>query len=791
MSGLALEPDNVFGQKLSGRVEDQKGNPLKGATIALLPANLMTISDSNGRYSLEGVVKGKHTLYITFVGLVPIRYPVVVGSADLVLHPLVMTEEVRLLQEVRIKKPGTPYPGNKSPLSNNLVDRDYLMSNLGGSLMQSMEKLPGIKAISIGSGNAKPLIRGLGFNQIVVIENGIRHEGQQWGADHGLEIDQFSVGKVEIIKGPSSFLYGSEAIGGAVNIVAPPVPALKSVGGALTSIGKSNNGLYGGSFNLYARQSHFFVDARITWQGYGDYRVPTDTTFVYDYAVALKKNRIRNTAGTEQGLHLRSGWISESYQSIFQVSKTYSNSGFFANAHGLEPRNVDTEVHDRFTRDILLPSQRVSHFKIINQSEIGIGKDFLNLELGYQRNYRQEHSQYVNHGFMPPRYPVAQPGDQNLEREYDKTVWSANLKTNLERGRHRVTIGTSGERQQNTIGGWGFLIPSFSQWTASFFAFNQITFNKRLSIQNAMRFDYGSITIQEYKDWFKSYPESGEGDYLTRANSISRTFKSLNWSLGLSYTRESVFLKVNAGTGFRMPIAKELAANGVNYHYFRYEKGDSTLSAEKSIQLDLGIGFRGKKLSLELTPYFNFFPNYIYLNPSPAHDYYYGAGNQVFNYAQSRVMRYGSELQVKYNILQSLRISLAGEYLYTRQLSGAKQGYALPFSPPTTALVRVRYSPKWDAFKDPYFTLDYRLTSPQDRIVPPEQRTPGYQLFSFSAGGKFKMKHQFVALSLQVQNLLNTRYLNHLSFYRLIGLPEQGRNLILSATIPFEWKKKG
>lgn len=676
-------------------------------------------------------------------------------------------------------------------LNIDVVNAGYIRRNLGGSLMQSLEKLPGVKTIGIGSGGSKPLIRGLGFNQVIVVENGVRHEGQQWGADHALEIDQFAAGRVEVIKGPAAFLYGSEAIGGAIDIKPALFPAMHSAGGAVDLAGKSNNGQYGGSLHMYSRKERAFVDARATWQQYGDYRVPADNIFVYDYQVPLHKNRLRNTAGQERNLHLRAGWVAEPFQAVFYISNTFSKSGFFANAHGLEPRRVDLDLHDGSSRDILLPRQNVSHTKIINRSELRYGQNRLNVELGFQRNFRQEHSQYVNHGYMPPIYPTEQTAPETLEREYDKTVVSANVKNEMVMGRHTFTAGASGEYQHNQVGGWGFLIPAFSQSSAGAFLFDKIKINEKLLLQGALRYDFGKINIEQYQDWFASQPDGGSSTYLTRANALTRTFKSLNWSAGLNYTPGDFFVKFNAGTGFRMPIAKELAANGGNYHYFRYEKGDPNLSAEKSYQLDLGVGINAEKLTAQLTPFLNYFPNYIFLNPTSRHDYFYGAGNQVFNYAQSRVMRFGTEVQIEYKFAKSWKAGIAAEYLYSKQLSGLKRGYGLPFAPPPSGLVSLSYEPQWnDWISQTYFTIDCRIAAPQNRIVPPERPTPDYQVVGFAAGGQVKVGQQKLSLSLQVQNAFNTRYLNHTSFYRLIGLPEMGRNIILAVKIPFSLKGK-
>src|SRR5699024_6647759 len=146
------------------------------------------------------------------------------------------------------------------------------------------------------------------------------------------------------------------------------------------------------------------------------------------------------------------------------------------------------------------------------------------------------------------------------------------------------------------------------------------------------------------------------------------------------------------------------------------------------------------------------------------------------------------EFKVGYQLTQDLNASVAGEYLYAKQLSGEKKGYTLPFSPPATALFNLTYEPREIGFlKDPYFSGDFRLSARQERIVPPEQKTPGYGVFDFQMGSNFLIKQQKFQLSLQMQNVFNRTYMLHTSFYRLIGMPEPGRNFIVSLKIPFHF----
>lgn len=703
-------------------------------------------------------------------------------------HSQNTNSEAKELEEVVIKDQSEKRLKKEESLNIEAVNSGFIQRNLGGSLMQSLQRIPGVKTISIGSGGSKPLIRGLSFNQVIVVENGIKHEGQQWGADHGLEIDQYAVNRVEIIKGPSSFIYGSDAIGGAVNIKPVPFPKKNSLGGAVDFTAKSNNEQIGGSLNLFGRNKNWFFDTRITSQDYGDYRVPADMVQVYNYNVPLYKNHLRNTAGRELDLHLSTGFVGEKFQSVFYFSNIYTKSGFFANAHGLEPRNVDLELHDKSSRDILMPFQEVTHTKISNTTSFAIGNHELQTQLGFQRNFRQEYSHYVNHGFMPPIYPNNMYAPHDLERQYDKEVFSAAVKDEFSAGKHQFTIGLNGEQQQNEINGWSFLIPAFKQLNAGLFAYDKIQLNELWMLHGALRMDYGRIKMEQYTDWFESeVTQNGQTtkEYLKRSEDLTKTFKSFTWSAGVNYNPGKVSFKANAGTSFRMPIAKELASNGVNYHYFRFEKGNPNLNAERSYQLDLGIDWQENKWSVQLSPFFNYFPNFIYLNPTAQHDIYYGAGNQVFEYQQSEVMRYGGELQVHYQFLKNLSGEILAEYLYSEQLSGSKKGYTLPFSPPASVLFGLTYSPEIKNLRDTYFSLDYRFTAQQNQIVPPEKKTASSQVFNLALGTKLQAGKQDFTVSLQVQNVFNTRYLNHTSFYRLIELPEAGRNIILSLKVPF------
>lgn len=789
---LVIQAYAQYGE-VRGIVRDADQKPLPGVILSIHHTSIKVISDQNGSFQIQKLPFGKYIITATanLSG-----HQTVTQQIDLKRESLFLTfalerltgriETVHVHDHAKTKK-------QEESLNIETLNQQHILRYLGGSLMHTLERLPGVNMIGIGSGQSKPLIRGLGFNRVVVVDKGIKHEGQQWGVDHGLELDQFAASEIEIVKGAASFIYGSDAIAGAIRVNPSVVPESGGIYGSVNLIGKSNNGLYGTSVSMEGRTKEWLYGGRFTYQNYGDYQVPTDEVQVYNYTVQLDKSRVRNTAGRELNYHVNTGYVGENIHSVVYVSNTFTKSGFFANAHGLEPRRVDEELYDASYRDILLPYQQVSHFKIVSQSEYSVkDNNTLSLELGYQHNHREEFSQYVNHGYMPPNYPASMTIPEELEREFDKKIYAANLRNEVELGNHRFSVGINGDYQNNNIGGYGFLVPAFRQGAIGAFIYDRYKISENVLLHGALRYDHTKLRSSSYTDWFPSEVEENGGiteRHLLRAEELNKTYNSLVWSLGANYNLGRFSAKTNVGKSFRVPIAKELAANGVNYHYFSYELGDPNLSPEESYQVDLGLGWDDEKWSVQVSPFYNYFPNYIYLNPTSRFDHFYGAGNQVFEYTQSRVRRYGGEFQIKYNFLKNLSTEVLGEYIHALQLSGDKKGFTLPFSPPPSVLANVTWSPQTGKKIDNFYcSVDVRFRGKQTNIVPPEKMTPAYQTINLQTGFQSQIGRQPIQLNMQVTNLFNAKFMDHTSFYRLIELPELGRNIVVSLRLPFGTK---
>ena len=753
-------------------------SPAQGANI--VGETLYAISSANGAFTIPNVDKGKYTFTVTHIGCEPSIVKVDVGP-NMEEIKVILHESATVLEEVRVNGKTQQRKAMEVPIVSNSISEEFLTENRENSLMQTLSKIPGVSTINIGSGQSKPVIRGLGFNRVAVVQNGIKHEAQQWGNDHGLEIDQHGIDNIQIIKGPASLLYGSDAIAGVVDIQQNKIPLPNSWEGEVNILGESNNDLLGVSAGITSRKDKWFYRGRLTYRDYADYKVPADKINYENYIFELHDNNLRNTAGYEADASASIGYVTDKIKTETVFSNVNAKNGFFANAHGLEVRSSSID-YDRSSRDIDLPYHKVNHFKITNNTAIDLGEHTFQIDLGYQNNNREEHSEPVPHGYMPTP-------PNTKERLFIKNTYSLNFRVAFKpTEQHDMVVGLNTEYQNNNIGGWGFLIPEYNRFTAGIFAYDQFEINNDFHVLAGLRYDVGRVATKAYYDWYPSTVPNDDGStsyiYLQRSKNKTLYFGSLSASLGVSYIDNKTSYKINIGRSFRMPLANELASDGVNYHMYRFEKGNLELDPEISYQLDLAIDHTAKSFRVGVSPFVNIFQNYIYLNPTSS----YYETIQIYEYTQAQVFRIGGELNASTTIATNLRLDAAVEYVYSRQTSGAKEGFTLPFSPPLSTLLSATYQFNTLLFfKNPQLIADYRITAAQEEIVPPEEKTDGYQVLNMSFLTEMEVFKNNLPLQMRVKlnNVFDTKYFNHTSFYRLIDVPEAGRNISLSLTIPF------
>ena len=659
------------------------------------------------------------------------------------------------------------------------VSQDFLDTHFTGNIVQALEHVPGVQSMDIGSGFSKPMIRGLGFNRIAVAESGVKQEGQQWGADHGLEIDAFNVSTVNVLKGPASLIYGSDAMGGVIDIKQPKYPTENKVFGELSLLGKTVNGSLGGSLLLGFRKDAWLVQGRYTEQHFGDYRVPTDTVLYLTQKLPITHRRLKNTAGFERDASIFAGYKKGNYEGNLMVSNAFQKSGFFAGAHGVP--NIASLIDDGKRYNIELPYSKVNHLKVQTHQEVKWSKFALFADLGWQHNHREEWSAFHTHyGTQAAPYR-----DPDKELMFNLHTLSANAALKWQTTEtFSQTVGTGGQYQDNTIGGYGFLLPEYNRKTAGLFWLGEWKPSEKITLTGGLRYDWGHISAKPYDNVYLAdyLREQGYTDDVVEENRwssrrVSRSFSDVSGAMGLVWQPSPIhLLKINVGRSFRLPGANELAANGVHHGTFRHEQGDNNLSSEHGWQFDAEYSLSLGPILISASPFVSLFDNYIFLQPTGEWSLLPDAG-QIYRYKEASATFIGGELSAKVNLWKNLRYEFSGEYVHTRN-NDAKT--ALAFSPPTT----LRNTLSWEE-REFAISAELQTIARQNHIAQNEDKTPGATLLHLSANACLHILGTSAHISLKVHNVFDKKYYNHLSFYRKVEIPEPGRNFSLTVKIPF------
>ena len=686
-----------------------------------------------------------------------------------------------LLPDVVVTESYQQRQAKKSALAVDLVDQDFLRKHFTGNFMQAMENIPGVQAMDIGSGFSKPMIRGMGFNRIAVLENGIKQEGQQWGADHGLELDAFNIGTVNVLKGPSSLLYGSDAMGGVIDITSPPVPSVDMLFGDVTLLGKSVNGTLGGSFMLGIKKSFWYAQVRYSEQHFGDYRIPTDTIVYLTQKMPVYGRKLKNTAGIERNIGFFAQYQRQRYKANYSVSNVYQKIGFFPGAHGIP--DVSRVEDDGDSRNMELPYSKVNHLKVTTLQQYAWEKLVLSGDFGFQNNHREEWSVFHTHYGSQP----VPEKDLDKELAFNLNTLSASVKVRfIGSSSWEHALGWDGQHQRNDISGYSFLLPEYYRSTTGLLWLTTYKPNNVISVSGGMRYDYGYIHISSHEDAYladylrkQGYDEEQVEHYKWNSHAVKKKFGDYSFSLGLVWTpSERHMVKANVGRSFRLPGANELAANGVHHGTFRHEQGDANLKSEQGWQMDASYNLRYNGFSISVFPFVSWFSNYIFLRPTGEWSVLPHAG-QIYRYTGAEALFAGTEATIDIHFLRSFNYRISGEYVYTYNCD---EHIPLSFSPPFS----MRNTLTWQR-KQVMLYAEWQSIARQNRVDRNEDRTPGANLFHLGGSLNIPIRgNQAIEITLTARNIFNTRYYNHLSFYRKVEIPEPGRNFQLLIKIPFK-----
>ena len=753
-------------RRICGQVNDENGKPLPMAYVSLAQPVKTAVTDKDGKFCLEGLQPGVYHLHISFLGYDCIHDCVAdVTSGDAWLE-LSMQPEVKKISGVEISGHSIVRNQMMAGLPTEITGKAELMEHQKGSLVKSLEYIPGFKAMEIGQGLSKPVIRGLGFDRVVVSDQGVKQEGQQWGADHGLEIDPYAVEEAEIAKGPLSLLAGSDAIGGALILKAPAIPAEGAFSGDATVAGHSVNDYGAVSLAMKGNHRGWFSHLRASLTGYADYRVPADSFYYNNFRLPVYGRRLKNTAGTERNISAGAGFVSMSSLTRVYYSDYYSKAGFFPGAHGIPTLNKI--LPDSSRRNVELPYQEVFHRKaIVNQVFIGDEVKW-GVTGGFQDNLRQEWSKFHTH------YPNQQPPAVNPDLELELRLKTLSLSTEAESlGGNGWKAGVQVQHQWNQTGGYMFLLAPYRRTQAGIYGLYRGETAGHLRWSSGLRYDYGYMHIDSVYSTYAGKVKSHE---------IQKNYHSLTFSVGCEWqATEHALWVFSLGKGFRLPSAMELSANGIHHGSFRYELGDPTLRPENMYQFDAGFTYRRGVLLLQLSPFVAYAPDFIFLTPTGSYNLPDGTpvseadAGQVFIYRQAHALRAGGEAVLEVNWPSGFSVSLTGDYVYATDYD-----YPLPFTPPPSTHLYIGKTLKIGSSQITAGSTLHAVAR-QYRVARNEPETPGY----ITQDINFAIKSGRYRLMLQWLNVWNKKYFNHIAFYRIIELPEAGSNLQFMLNISF------
>lgn len=739
--------------EIKGTITDtETKSPLVGATIYISDLKAFTTSNANGEFTLKNIpTKGKFLVEVRFIGYKTASKLVDLATAtnlDFELSPSV-------IESAEVVITGTPFSANSktNSLAVVTINREKLAQSAGNNLVDAISKIPGVSQVTTGGAISKPTIRGLGYNRVLTIVDGAREEAQQWGDEHGIQVDQFAAARIEVLKGPASLLYGSDALGGVINVIDDLVPASGDFNGNFTTNYNTNNGLTGSSLMLQGNDNGFVYRGRFSYKN----------AHGYAYGDKVVPNSGFNEANASAMLGLNKSWgyahlnLSRFNTNIGLVEDGPDGNGNYLDGDG----NIITNSEAR-TRTLGLPKQNINHYRAALNSNILLGGGQLKTTLAYQQNIRKEFEE-----------SLAEPG-LNLDLKsytYDVKYSFANS------GVWEPTIGVQGMYQTNVNNGDEFLIPDYTSNNIGVFGYLKRNFAKG-AINAGIRYDYKNV---DGKDLF------ADGDQVFTA--FNNNFSNVSGSIGFAYELAKNFvLRGNAGSGFRSPNIAELGANGRHEGTFRYEIGNSNLKQETSLQFDLGLTYDAEKVSFGLNAYSNRIYNYIYPGNfgNETIPYLEGDGSTtilpVYRFVQTNADLIGGEASVDFHLVKALHFE--NTFAYVKGTNRATDT-PLPFIPAASLNNEIRFEPTFKGLSNSFIKIGLTNVFKQDRFDSFETQTDGYTLLDAGIGTTVKVKNSKVSLWVTGQNLTNKVYFNHLSRYKLAGIYNQGRNISFGLSVPF------
>lgn len=708
---------------LVGRVTDTTGQPIADARIVILEASRSARSGADGRFLLTDVPDGTYGVSVAAIGFRPRVMRVTIRGQDTRLD-VALTRTIVELAAIQTTATPLATTALESPQPLAVLQGDRLANAQAPSLGAVLEALPGMRNLSTGAGVGKPVIRGLTSNRVLILENGQRIESQQWGDEHAPNVETASAERIEVIRGPASVLYGSDALGGVINVVQRELPDATDrpafVSQWFTGSFSRNGNAPDGSLLVEGARGAVGFRTTLTARTQDDIRTPSGTL----------GNSGLDMHGGSAALGVRGGWGS--------FAATYTG------------RSERLEIHENHADEPdATPFQRVGVSRGTLTGNIALGSARIEVDLGRESNRRRE-------------FEDANATDFALGLQSTNTMGNIHLHHSTG-GRLAGVLGISAMRNTVSISGEEVLVPASVTDNIGAYVFEQIDAGR-------WQFSAGARA-----DWRRLRHEANEALGLDAGE---QDWSAITGNAGvLLRVTESVALVSNLGRGFRAPSAFELFADGVHEGTVRYEVGSGTLRNEVSLNADLAVRMQGHGVAAELGVFRNAINNYIYPDPTGETDP--ASGLQVYRYRQGDAVLTGVEASADVHLQPWLH--LRGGVDYTRG-QNTTTDQPLAFVAPVRLTYAARLEPRVRTVHDLYIEMGGETNAQQRRLDPDDFAPPGYTVVTLSTGGAFNLAGRRVLLDVQARNLLDTPYRSFLSRYKRYA-DDAGRSVIVRVTV--------
>ncbi len=747
---------------IKGRVlHAETGEPVPYANIVLKSENIGTVSDDEGNYVLTDLCAGDYTIVCSRIDCDHSEHNLTLGNNGTLIQDFILQPSSIELGTVEVRGEAVHLHAISGEDQLNKVE---MAATQGINLGETLEKLPGVNTLKTGSSIAKPVVQGMSGQRILIMNNGVRLEGQQWGLEHAPEIDPFVAEKLTVIKGAGGLRYGADALGGVILVEPKVLPTEPGLHGAVNLAGFSQGrtGLLSGILETQVGEK-LPISARIqgTAKRGGNMRTPDyflDNTgleeYNYSWAVGTKKER----------------WSAELYYSSF-----FSKLGIFSGAHIGNLTDLKNAIaRERpletgsFSYELGRPLQRIAHelFKARIGLETGnIGT--LSLQYARQFNRRQEFDAHSGYGTPPESLD-----DPNIE--FEVTTHSSEL--NWEHkpiGNLRGNIGAQVIRQVNTTDR-GALIPNYESTTAGVYWIERWRhYPSPIELEGGIRYDIRQMDVGR-----QGRDSIGQSlDFSNISGALGMIFKQANWQLRLSL-----------GTAWRAPHVNELYSDGVHHGSASFESGNAGLGPERAINTNLGFDWRPEHqpVRANISLYYNLINDFIFLEPSAEPVLTIRGAFPAFEYQQADARIMGLDAQMSWDLTEQLKWSAQTSLLrgWNRDL----EDY-LVFMPAdrVSSALRYQFGENRDGISSPFVQMRAGQVFRQTRTPAKGDYAPAppaYLLLDLEAGTTILFGKQAVEIGLSVFNLTNTRYREYLNRFRYFA-DEIGRNVSVRIKVPF------